>query len=82
MYLLSNGYFALDRYEQTSANSDSKYLWAMFILAVFLNMIVFMNMLIAIMADTFAKVMRFEEESGLQEIVSLINDNLWVLDFE
>jgi len=45
-------------------------------------MIVFMNMLIAIMGDTFSSVMESQEESGLQEMVSLIDDNLWVLDLE
>ena len=39
----------------------------MFIFATFINMILFMNMLIAIMGDTFTKVMDSEEESGLKE---------------
>ena len=56
VYLLSNGEFGYDLYGEKS-NDDAKYLWGMFIIASFINMIVFMNMLIAIMGDTFGAVM-------------------------
>ena len=39
---------------------DENYIWAMFVLATFINLIVFMNMLIAIMAKTFSDVMENE----------------------
>ena len=52
----------------------------MFVFATFINMIVFMNMLIAIMGDTFTTVMAAQEESGLQEMVTLMTDNIWVYD--
>jgi len=55
VYLLSNGAFNYFSYGHDS--EDSKYLWLMFLLAIFINMIVFMNMLIAIMGDTFSSVM-------------------------
>jgi len=51
VYLLSSGEFSFDRYGYVSG--DSKFLWVMFLLATFINMIVFMNMLIAIMGETF-----------------------------
>ena len=39
--------------------SDEYYVWAMFLLGTFINLIVFMNMLIAIMSKTFSDVMDY-----------------------
>jgi len=39
-------------------------------------------MVIAIMGDTYSKVMECQEESGLQEMIGLMYDNLWVLDVD
>jgi len=39
----------------------------MFLLATFFNCVVFMNMLVAIMSETFSEVSEAEEESGLHE---------------
>jgi hypothetical protein len=39
-----------------------------------------MNMLIAIMGETFGQVQEVSEESGLREQVVLISDHAWLLD--
>ena len=53
---------------------------AMFLLATFFISVVFMNMLIAIMGETFAQVQENAEENGILERVSLINDFIWLID--
>lgn len=55
---------------------------SMFLLATFLISVVFMNMLIAIMGDTFGSVTEAAEESGLKEQVVIINDFAWLLDLK
>jgi hypothetical protein len=52
----------------------------MFFLATYIIAIVFMNMLIAIMGDTFGIVQEESVENGLREQVVLIQDHLWLLD--
>ena len=52
----------------------------MFLLATFIISVVFMNMLIAIMGETFGQVQEVSEESGLREQVVLIADHAWLLD--
>jgi hypothetical protein len=53
MYLLGLGEFDLDGY---SKGPDVYFAWGFFILGTFLVLVVFMNMLIAIMGDTFSRV--------------------------
>jgi hypothetical protein len=55
---------------------------AMFLLATFFICVVFMNMLIAIMGETFAQVTEEAEQSGLQEQVVLIADFSWLIDLK
>jgi len=52
-YFMSLGDFAYDVY---SAGPNKTSAWVMFLLATFLNCVVFMNMLIAIMGETFGAV--------------------------
>ena len=52
----------------------------MFLLATFIIAVVFMNMLIAIMGETFGQVQETSVESGLRERVVLIADHAWLLD--
>jgi len=51
MWLLGLGEFSIDGYGSGTDKYDA---WLFFILATFLIMIVFMNMVIAIMTATFA----------------------------
>ena len=52
----------------------------MFLLATLFICVVFMNMLIAIMGETFAQVSAASVESGIREQVVLIADHAWLLD--
>lgn len=52
-WLLGLGEFYMDAF---SENKDSEMEWTIFVLATFITNVVFLNMLIAIMGDTFARV--------------------------
>ena len=64
MYLVSLGEFSFDSY---STGTDPILVWVFFLLGTFLLLIVFMNMLIAIMGETFSNVMSDIESSALKE---------------
>ena len=52
----------------------------MFVLAVFFIKVVFMNMLVAILGQTYGEVSSKSEESGLREQVQLIADHEYILN--
>lgn len=58
------------------------FVWAMLLAASFINIVIFMNMLIAIMGETFNEVTAEKEMNDLIEKVNLIRDHLWILDIE
>ena len=72
MYRLTLGDFSTKQFmgERLSSN----YIWLVFVAATFLLQITFLNMLIAIMADTFSHVMDNAEESSMKERISILND--------
>lgn len=55
---------------------------SMMLLATFIIMVVFMNMLIAIMGDTFGTVLEKSVETGIREQVVLISDHCWLLNLK
>jgi hypothetical protein len=55
---------------------------SMFLLATFIIAVVFMNMLIAIMGETFGQVLEGAVESGIREQVVLIADHAWLLNLK
>ena len=55
---------------------------SMFLLATFIIMVVFMNMLIAIMGDTFGQVLEKSVETGIREQIVLISDHCWLLNLK
>ena len=61
---------------------DKYFAMAMFLMATFIISVVFMNMLIAIMGETFGQVTEAAQESGLREQVVLIADHAWLLDLK
>jgi len=79
MYLLGMGEFGLDAYKE---GPNSKMALTFFILGTFLVLVVFMNMLIAIMGDTFGNVQAKSEENSLREQVAMINDFLTLLSIK
>jgi hypothetical protein len=54
----------------------------MFLLSTFLVAVVFMNMLIAIMSNTFAEVLENAESNALSEQLALIFDNMFIVNFD
>ena len=50
------------------------YLWGIFIVAVVVIQITFLNMLIAIMGNTFDKVIEKKQISSLKEKINILND--------
>jgi hypothetical protein len=54
----------------------------MFLLSTFLISVVFMNMLIAIMGETFSNVTSTSFEGGLSQQVVLISDHAWLVDLQ
>lgn len=57
-------------------------LWFSFLILTFLMIVVFMNMIIAIMSNTFGNVMALQQESALSENISLIHDHIWLIDLK
>ena len=54
----------------------------MFLSSTFFVTVVFMNMLICVMMNTYARVSEEAELSAIQERVGLIYDHLYLLDIE
>jgi hypothetical protein len=65
-----------------TVGTDNVAAFSMFLLATFIIMVVFMNMLIAIMGDTFGQVLEKSVETGIREQVVLISDHCWLLDLK
>mmetsp|Transcript_28228 Transcript_28228/g.20415 ORF Transcript_28228/g.20415 Transcript_28228/m.20415 type:complete len:101 (+) Transcript_28228:1707-2009(+) len=72
------GEFATDPYE----GKDSLVLWIMFIIATYITAVTFMNLLIAIMGDTFGRVAEIKEQTKLKQQVELMYDHIWLFDHE
>ena len=69
--MLALGDFDYGNYE----NGPQTYLcYILFLIATFMTQITFLNMLIALMGDTFAKVMEQKEQFGLQTKLQIMSD--------
>lgn len=75
-YLIGLGEFGTDNYE----NSPNRaMIWVYFILATFLTQLTFLNMLIAIMGDTYARVTENKEQESLKERTNIYADYIWAI---
>ena len=54
--------------------NNSTFIWIIFMIATFLLQITFLNMLIAIMGNTFSQVMDTKAESSMKERISILAD--------
>ena len=70
-FKLGLGDFDTETYEN---DSNSHLLWVFFIVATLFVQITLLNMLIAIMGDTFDKVMETRLESELKEKIDILAD--------
>lgn len=73
-YLLGLGEFGFDNFEN---NENRSLIWIYFILATFLTNLTFLNMLIAIMGDTYARVTENKEQEALKERTHMYADFIW-----
>ena len=70
-YLLGLGEFSsIDAYEGENAT----FTWIMFLMATFIIQITFLNMLIAIMGDTFDRVVERKQASARREKLDILNE--------
>ena len=75
-YKLSLGEFDTDNFE----GQHEAVLWLIFASATFLLQITFLNMLIAIMANTFEDVMSEKDQSAMNEKINILNDFRLILE--
>ena len=54
--------------------------WLFFIFGTFIVQLIFMNLLIAIMGDSFDRVQEFKVQAATKEKIAMITDFIWVLD--
>ena len=65
-YMLSLGEFDLENF---GLDRKDPVVWVLFLLSTFISQILFLNMLIAVMADTFEKQRELQSQSALNEKV-------------
>ena len=70
VYLLSLGEFELGSFD----GPNNKYLWSIFILATFFIQITFLNMLIAIMSNTYDMVRDKQKVAMMRERIEILSE--------
>ena len=75
-YMLSLGEFDTEQYLEAG---DDVIVWLVFIATTFITQITFLNMLIAIMGDTFARVSEAKDQSALSEKIKILSDYVIVV---
>ena len=70
VYKITLGDFSTNKF----LGLNSEFIWLLFFLATFLLQIVFLNMLIAIMGNTFQFVLDNKQESSMKERISILSD--------
>ena len=76
-YLTGMGDFNKDFYSEGNA----VVVWIFFLMATVLVQLVFMNMLIAIMGESFGRITAITEQAVMKELCVMMNDNIWLLKF-
>ena len=79
---MSLGDFDYFLFSNSDAPVDKALVWIFFMMGSFLCVVVFMNMLIAIMGNTFSNVDEKQLESSLYEQVQLMCDFLWLVNLK
>ena len=70
------GDFNKDNYSEGNA----LVVWIFFLMATVLVQLVFMNMLIAIMGESFGRITAITEQAVMKEICVMMNDNIYLLN--
>ena len=74
-YLTGLGDFNKDYY----SNGDKVAVWIFFLLATLIVQLIFMNMLIAIMGESFGRITCIADQCVLKELCIMMNDHIWLL---
>lgn len=77
-YLTGLGDFNKDFYSE----DNSRVVWIMFILATIIVQLIFLNLLIAIMGESFARITAIMQQSTLKEICGIMIDHIWLQKIE
>lgn len=77
-YLVGLGEFGMENF----SGEGGSLIWIFFLLATFITQLLFMNLLIAIMGDTFDRVQEMKVQAAVKEKISMITDFIWVLDLQ
>ena len=78
-YMLSLGEFDLENFK---LENEDTLTWAFFIVTTFIIQITFLNMLIAIMGDTFSRVSEIKKQSAVKEVVQIYSDYASIVERE
>ena len=73
-YLTGLGDFNKDNYSEENA----QVMWFMFIMATIIVQLIFMNLLIAIMGESFSRITAIMQQSTLKELCSIMEDHIWL----
>ena len=78
-YILALGEFNTENFK---FEGEDYLIWFIFICTTFITQITFLNMLIAIMGDTFDRVSEVKQQSALKEKISILADYVIVVSRE
>ena len=55
------------------------YVWILFVLCTLFNMVIMLNLLIAIISDSFSRITSVSTEAGYREMADLIAENTYLI---
>ena len=73
-YLTGLGGFNKDNYSEYNSRS----VWIMLILATIIVQLMLMNLLIAIMGESFSRITAIMQQSTLKELCAIMQDHIWL----
>ena len=79
IYRMSLGDFMLDESAGDIGNVATTYIWVLFLLCTIFNLIIMLNLLIAIISESFARINEEKEQAGYQEKAAFISENLYLV---
>ena len=72
----------MDNYSSKNGAKNSSLAWLIFVSATFFSQIIILNMLIAIMSDTYDRVMEMQEIAKMKLKVSILDDLSHLVEVE
>ena len=77
-YMLGMGEYQTDTY----GLQNNAMAWVLFIMATMVLQLIFMNIIIAIMGETFGRVVETLDTVALKEKVGICHDHIWIVDID